>query len=493
MSGKSILILVLVLVYLFAVVLGIGVRELRRRQGAKDEFALAGKSMGLWEVGLTSGLAILGAVHVLGYFEMSWFVGAAVLWFSIGCALALAVVSATTGRWARGLGVSTAYELVGVATGSRALGVVAVCVGAPLIWGVLTLETQGLGIVLSALTGLPLQYAVMLGAVIGILYVFLAGMKQIARLNLINTGVLYVGGVVSALYLGFVLPRGWSGVSEFYLSQNQAWALSIMGAPGTLVSFGLVNVLALVLFHLSNQFLLQPMLSAESVRTVRNAMWIAVPINAAFGVFTCAIGLAAKTQPQFASLGAKLAAPSMLVAMLPWWLCAWLLASFMLVILSTFSITCLAPATAFVKDIYVNLRRPDASEREVERAIRLVMLLLAVAAVIPSMTLPPIVAAILWLYAWSVPVTVFVILGLFWKRSPVAAAITWAVAWIANALWTFTGLSAALGLSSLPGIYVVLLVSIVLGIVLTAACQGEPGYFTSRRQANIGRAASGDL
>ncbi|MGB9885989.1 MAG: sodium:solute symporter family protein [Moorellales bacterium] len=482
MSGKSGLVLAIVLAYLLAVVIGIGISELRRRKGAKDEFALAARSMGLWEVGLTCGLAVLGAVHVLGFFEMSWFMGAATLWFSIGSALTLAILAATSGRWARSLGVGTAYELVGRATGSQALAVVSVCVGAPLIWGVLTLETQGLGIVMSALTGVPLQYGVILGAIIGILYVFIAGMKQIARLNLVNIGVLYVGGVVAAIYLGLVLPRGWSGVNEFYLSQNQAWALSIMGAPGTFVSFALVNLLVLPLFHLSNQFLLQPMISADSVRTVQKSMWIAVPVNAAFGIFTCAMGLAAKTLPQFAGLGPKLASPAMLVGLLPWWLCAWLLASFMLVVLSTFSITCLAPATAFVKDIYVNLLKPQASEKEVERAIRVVMLILAVAAVVPSMALPPIVAAILWLYAWSVPVSVFLVMGLFWKRSPLAAGITWAVAWIANALWSFTGLPAAIGLPNLPGIYIVLLISLVLGIVLTAVLRGEPGYFTASRR-----------
>ncbi|MCR4420668.1 MAG: sodium:solute symporter family protein [Clostridia bacterium] len=482
MTGKSILVLIIVLVYLLAVVIGIGVAEARRRRGAKDEFALAARTMGLWEVGLTCGLAVLGAVHVTGFFEMSWFNGAATLWFSIGSAFTLAILAATSGRWARSMGVGTAYELVGRATGSQALAVVSVCVGAPLIWGVLTLETQGLGIIMSALTGVPLQYGVVIGAIIGILYVFIAGMKQVARLNLINIGVLYVGGIVAAAYLSFALPQGWSGVSEFYVAQNEAWALSIMGPPGTLISFALVNLLVLPLFHLSNQFLLQPMISADSARTVQRSMWIAVPVNAAFGIFTCAMGLAAKTIPQFAEMGPKLAAPGMLVGLLPWWLCAWLLASFLLVVLSTFAITCLAPSTAFVKDIYVNLLKPQATEKEVERAIRTVMLILAVAAVIPSMALPPIVAAILWLYAWSVPVSVSLVMGLFWKRSPLASGITWAVAWVANALWSFTGLPAALGVPNLPGIYIVLLISLVLGIILTAVCKGEPGYFLARRR-----------
>ena len=31
--------------------------------------------------------------------------------------------------------------------------------------------------------------------------------------------------------------------------------------------------------------------------------------------------------------------------------------------------------------------------------------------------LPPIVAAINWLFAWSAPVFVMIIIGLFWKRS----------------------------------------------------------------------------
>ena len=72
-------------------------------------------------------------------------------------------------------------------------------------------------------------------------------------------------------------------------------------------------------------------------------LWIAAPLNGMFGVFAVVIGLTAKTIPEFAELGPKVAATTMLVNYLPPWLAALLLASFLAAILSTFAMTSLAP------------------------------------------------------------------------------------------------------------------------------------------------------
>ena len=180
------------------------------------------------------------------------------------------------------------------------------------------------------------------------------------------------------------------------------------------------------------------------------------------------------------ALGPKVAATSMLVAYLPSWLGALLLASFLAAILSTFAMVCLAPATIFSVNIYKNLFRPDADEDQVTKVTRTAILVLAGIAMAVATYLPPILAAINWLFAWLVPIFWVVLFGFVWKRSGTAALVTLAVAWAVNSAWSFTSLPVALGLSAeFPNAYITLAVTLVVGITCNLAMPGEVGYFRS--------------
>ncbi len=94
--------------------------------------------------------------------------------------------------------------------------------------------------------------------------------------------------------------------------------------------------------------------------------------------------------------------------------------------------------------------------------------------------LPPILAAMNWLFAWLVPIFWVIVFGFLWKRSSGAAINTLVAAWVANSLWSFTSLPTMLGLSAeFPNAYVTLAVTLVVGILCNATMAGENGYFRS--------------
>lgn len=469
----------LVLLYEIIIIIGIGlyVAAKARQKAEKEGFILASRELSVSLTAVTLALTVLGTVHILGLFEMSWFMGAASVWFSIAHVVMLAIVCVATGRWARRLGVTTIPELMEVIFESPVLRLLTGCAMAPLIWGILTLETQGVGIIMSTLTGINLKQAIFIGAILGILYVLIAGMREIAAVNLANIIVMYFGVVVGTIYLAFKLPAGWNGVEQYYVQNNQAWMTSIWGTPEILLTFALTNVVAVTFFQGISQMGLQTALAARNEETIRKALWLAAPLNGLFGVFTVMMGLAAKSIPEYATYGPKLAATNMLVSMLPWWFSSWLLATFLGAVLSTYAMTVLTPATIFVKDIYVRLFKPNATEEEQTRLVRLAIIVLAILALIPAASLPPIVAAILWLFSWTVPIFWFVVFGLFWKRSASAALVTILLSWIITCLWSFTSLPQALGLEKVHNVYVVLTITIVVGILLQLATKGKPGLF----------------
>ena len=201
-----------------------------------------------------------------------------------------------------------------------------------------------------------------------------------------------------------------------------------------------------------------------------------------FGVFAVILGLAARALPEYSEYGAKLAATNMLVDMLPMWIAALLLAALLAAILSTFAMTALTSATIWVHDIYKGYINPDADEKKLANMTRILIIVLAAAALAVSVALPEILNAINWVFAWIVPVFWIVVFGLFWKRNSKVAGTALAVSWIFNVIWSLTPLPASIGgfIGGLTNPYVTLILSLVILIIGNLACKGEPGYFKAQ-------------
>ena len=476
-------ILIAVLIYEVAIILGVGIWLARRsasRPSAEGDFALAGRDLPVPVVAITLALTVLGTAHILGIFEMSWFLGAAAVWFSIAHVILLVLVCLTTGLWVRRLGLTTVPEILDLLFG-RVTRLIVSCTMAGVVFGILTIETQGIGIIISSMTGWPIRNGAVVGAILGICYVVFAGMKEVGWLNLVNAVVMYLGLILATVFLAFRLPGGnYDSVAEYYTDGTNDFMLNIYGTPEIFFAFALGTTIAVVFSQGINQMLMQPCMSAKSEKTIRKALWIAAPLNGLFGVFAVVIGLTAKTVPEFAALGPKVAATTMLVNYLPPWLAALLLASFLAAILSTFAMTSLAPATIFTVDIYKNLYRPKATEAEMARVMRITIVVLAVIAMSVAAFLPPILAAMNWLFSWLVPIFWVVIFGLFWKRNSKVAIATLVAAWIANSAWSFTALPQLLGIPEMPNAYITLGVTLVVGIGGNLIAGGQSGYFKSQ-------------
>lgn len=475
-------ILIAVLIYEVVLIFGVGLWLAKKEQDqpkSDGNFALAGRHLPMPVIAITLALTVLGTAHILGVFEMSWGLGAAAVWFSIAHVILLVLVCLTTGLWVRRLGLTTVPEILEelFGTGTR---LVVSCTMAGVIFGILTIETQGIGIIIASMTGWDIAKGAVVGGCLGLGYVVLGGMKEVGWLNLINAVVMYVGLILAVIFIALKLPGGnYDSVVKFYLDNDQAHMLSIYGTSQIMLTFALGTVIAVVFSQSINQMLMQPCMAAIDEKTIRRTVWIAAPINGLFGVFAVVIGLTAKSIPEFAALGPKTAATTMLVNYLPPWLAAVLLASFLAAILSTFAMTSLAPATIFGMDIYKRLYRPKASEKEMATVIRITIIVLGVIAMSVAAFLPPIIAAMNWLFSWLVPVFWIVLFGLFWKRNAKVAISMLFSAWIANCLWSFTSLPAALGMQEVINPYITLVVTLVVGVLGNLLCSGEKAYFQS--------------
>ncbi len=476
-------ILIAVLVYEIVVIVGLGIYFAKKqKQGEDGAFLLSNRDLPVAVVAVTLALTVLGAPHIFGLFEMSWHIGATCLWFGLAHVVLLVVACTSTGLWARRLNITSMPEMISKIFGETPRLMVG-CVMAGLIWGILTLESQGIGIVFATVTGISIQKGAVIGGVLGILYVCLAGMKEIGWVNLINCFVMYVGLVIAMIFMTLKLPEGgWGRVAEFYINQDQAYMLSLVGTPELLFTFALGTVLSVVFCQSISQQLMQPAMAAKSEKTIRKALWIAAPVNGLFGVFIVCLGLAAKANPEFSPLGPKMAGTTMLLNTLPAWLVAWLFAALLAAVLSSFAMAVMAPATIFTIDIYKNLFNPEATEEQEKKITRIAILVLGILAVSVAGYLPPIVSAINWLFAWMTPVFWLIIIGLFWKRSNTAAIWTMIISWVLNSVWTFSSLPKIMGLEGVPNVYITLASGLVFGGLLTLITEGKPGLFSKESE-----------
>lgn len=477
-------ILLSVMIYEVVMVVGIGAflkfRERKETTIKGGEFTLAGRSLPWPVVGVTLALTVLGSPHIFGVLEMTWHIGAVSIWFGLAHVVLLVVACTSTGLWARRLSITTMPEMLSLIFGDTPRLMVS-CVMAGMVWGILTLEAQGLGIIISTISGLPISKGAVIGGVIGTLYVVLAGMKEIGWVNLVNCLIMYIGLILAFIYISMGIPfDGWDGVASVYLERGQDFMLSMTGTPHLLLTFALGTVLATVTCHSVAQQLIQPALAAKDEKTIKKSLWLAAPLNGFFCVFVACIGLAAKIDPAVNSLGPKLAGPAMFMHYLPSWLIALLFATFLAAVLSSFAAAVLAPATIFTIDIYKNLFRPNLCEKEEAFVTRIGIVVLAGLAIIAAGNMPPIVSAINWLFAWVTPVFFLIIFGLFWRRSAMAATTTLLVSWVVNMLWSFTSLPAAMGAAEIPNVYPALICSLVVSIAMLLLTRTEPGLFLKK-------------
>ncbi len=480
------IVLVLVVLYNVLVIGGIGLYLSQREKasGQVTDMATGGRNANLAMFSVTMAITYLGSAHVYGLMEMSFVMGAVALWFSFAHTILMCAICLGTGQWVRRLGCATIPELIGRIYGKQ-MRTITACISAMVVFGLVTLETQTLGIGISAISGWALGWAAVVGAILGTAYVTMGGIKQTMWVNLVNAIVMYASIIIAGIYLAFVLPEGWEGVRQHYVTNGQDYKLSIFGTPDLLVGFSLAAVFSVVFAQSVNQQGMAAAMSAKDESVIRRSLWIAAPVNGLFGVFPVLCGLAAATIPEFAELGPKLAGATLVVKLLPTWLVVLVQAGFLGALLSTFAMSALAPATIFAKDIVgANTKGGLTPEQEMRLIRRVIIIVGSLSAALTFFNHPNVIRAITWLFAWLAPLFFIIVAGLFWKRSTKVAFVVVICSWLINCVWSIGpikqfAVSIVPGTAVLENAHITAITAFVLTVALyTFAKNTKPALFS---------------
>lgn len=255
--------------YLVAM-LSIGVYAAKRTASPED-FMVAGRSLPLWLCSATIMATWIGGGSMLGVSGMSYEGGLlAVIADPFGAALGLILVGLFIVRIVRRLKLVTVIDFIEIRFGRIAALFSAVAMTSSSIGWAGALMVA-FGYVLNSLTGLSLEWGILLGGAIVLIYTSAGGMWAVVLTDFVQLAVIVVGLVI--LLVVVVVDMGgwvsaWSAVPESkfrmlpvtndmtsWLQYIRAWSI-----------IGIAN--------LASQSLLQRGLSARSERVAQNAFYI---------------------------------------------------------------------------------------------------------------------------------------------------------------------------------------------------------------------------
>lgn len=450
-----------------------------------EEFATSNRSMPAITVGATQALTCLGGGHIMGMVAAGWGYGVGVYWYALSSGIMLIIMLCFTGPWIRRFGFTTINQLFNKMF-DRRTSIIIAGLGAGTAWGVLTLELQGVGTVVSALTGWSVTIGCIIGGVLALLYVLFGGMKQVGWVNVFNAIFMYIVAFIALFMIGSVLPNGWSGVNEYYqeLETGGDWMLSILSNGDTWKVYIFGTILAQLFYCPIGPQAAQVSASAKNVNAIRKAVAIAVPINVIFGAIMLALGMAAQTIPEYAAIGSPpLANFSMMLGLLPGWLVACLFAAFIAAMLSTVAVQILALSTILMNDIIFKYFKKDSTEKQKLSYMRVGIVVFAALGTALSVTLPGIDGAIVWLFAWMLPAFWVFTFGLLWKRSSRASFWTLLICGLFNMVWSLTSLPSVFHLDGNNNSVGLTVVAFVVAIILTATDKNaKPGFISEYKR-----------
>jgi len=404
----------IVLILILIMLLSVAVYKLRTIR-KRDDFLVAGRSLG-WPVLVFTLLSSwIGAGSLFAGGENAYQIGFAALWAPAGGWLGLAVIALIAGR-ARRFSQFTVPDLLETRynAAARVLATVAIVASYTMITSyqfkaggdVLHMifpevgRTQGMYIIAA--------FVITLTAV--------AGMASVAYVDL-AIGLLVSITAVVALPVAISQVGGWAEIRRALPADH----FTVFGSitPATAWGYMLPTFLLLV----GNQSMYQKFFSARSERDAKRAVygWIIGTLILEVVIVAIAVVGSAKFRlekpREIIPVTARLALPQVLGAIL--------LGGIFAKVISTANNYLFSPASNLIHDLYGRFLRPAAGDREMLIVSRLVVILLGAFALVQGAYLESILRASLYAYTvYGAAVTPAVMAVFFWRRATTAGAVS---------------------------------------------------------------------
>jgi SSS family solute:Na+ symporter/sodium/proline symporter len=441
-----------------AVLLGVGVWKSRTTK-TQDDFMVAGRTVSTWFLVGTLICTWIGSGSLFGGAGLAFREGIGDLWMSAGAWVGIVIVYFLAHRVRRIAQYTVADILEKRYTPlARILGTLTVIVAYMAIAGY---QFRGAGRLLNLVTadlpgGLPqisVEQGRLLSCALVIVFTLLAGMVSIVSIDIFN-GILMIVGVLLALPLALSTVGGWETVAATVPPTHFA----LFGAHGPVWAFGVFFPTFFLLLGESSMY--QKFFAAKDERSARRAvlgMVVGVVIIETTLALLAVVGAGKYWNlPPFRGADGSLdtATTETIILFLarhdlPVLAGCLLLGAGMAIIFSTANTFLMIPATNLARDIYQRFLNPKATETQVVRFQRIMIVVVGILAYLLATKFTTILQMAFTAYTMvGAGLTPALLAAFLWKRvTPAGGTSSIAAGMVVTVLitWQQDALSAWLG------------------------------------------------
>ncbi|MDF2483895.1 MAG: sodium:proline symporter [Herbinix sp.] len=447
-------ILIVMCVYM-ALVIGIGLFFSKRANESSDNYFLGGRSLGPWIAAMSAEASDMSGWLLMGLPGVAYFYG-----FSDAAWTAIGLLAGTYINWLIVAKRLHAYSIIAndsitipdfFSHRFKESKKIIMSIAALFIMVFFTVYASScfvsVGKLFNTLFGIPYQYMMIAGAIFVIVYTFLGGFLAesasdfmqsivmiVALLVILITGVIYAGGPVAVFdnlknvpgfldFFGIATPDMKDGIQQ--ISESGA---PLFGKAGT---YGFVTIISTLSWGLGYFGMPQVLLRFMAIRSHREisksrriaTTWCAISLFAA--VFIGIIGRVAFPTEHLTAGDAEKIFITMSTNLLPTVLAGMAMAGILAATISSSDSYLLIASSAISKNIYQGLFKKNATDKQVMRISRIVLLAIAIVGILIALDSNSVIFTVV-AFAWAGfgatfgPIMLF---SLFWKRTTREGAI----------------------------------------------------------------------
>lgn len=448
---------IVILLY-FASLIAVGVVGSKRAR-TTEEYALAGRNLGMFMYLGCLSAVILGGASTIGTAKLGYTYGISGIWFVTMIGAGIMLLGALFIKRISQSNVTTISEFLGKRYNAETR-LVSALVAAIYTLMVAVTQVIGMGTIINVLLGWDMTLSMVVGGGIVLFYTILGGMWSVTMTDIIQFIVMTVGVFLVMLPMSLSHVGGWDQLASRLPAAH--FDLTSIGGE-QIFQYFLLYALGMVV----SQDIWQRVFTARTMQISRTSSVLAGVYSMLYAVSLTIVGMCAFVAfPQLEN--PQNAFTTMAISILPNGVLGLVLASVCSALMSTASGTLLASSTLLTHDIMKPYWFRDMDDRQLLRLSRVTTLFIGALAIVFSIWIQDVLVALDVAYAiLSGAIFVPLVVGYFWKRATAKAAFS---SIIAGTVVVLAGLAIE-GLSSTNPIMYGIAVSlaVMIGMSYTTA------------------------
>jgi len=262
----------LILVAYIAGNLLLGVVLSKRVETAQDYY-IGRRNTPWWAIGISVVATYVGAMTFLGGPAWSYTEGFSVIFIHINYPIAIFIVITVFLPFFYRSGTASIFDYLERRFGltSRTVMSAVFLLGNAAYSGIMLYTTA---LVLEFITGVPVVDAILIVAVVAVTYTMLGGMAAVIWTDVIQSGILFIGAILTAILLVGDLPEGFLGTLQELKEQGRVNPFEYSMDPAKVATIW-TGIVAMSIYHVVvygvNQMMVQRTLAAKSIGDAKKA------------------------------------------------------------------------------------------------------------------------------------------------------------------------------------------------------------------------------